>query len=61
MTPFLSGLTHGAANITAGLGGGLFGVAFGGVTLLRGERPLHPDGITYAATVRPRTALARLG
>lgn len=54
MTPILSRITRGATNTAAGLGGGLLGLAFGGVALLRRERPLHPDGITYAATVTNR-------
>ena len=49
---FLSRLTHRTADVAADAAGGLLGLAFGGLALLRGERPLHPDGITYAATVK---------
>lgn len=47
-------LTHGAADVAADLGGGLLAMTFGAVAMLRGRRPLHPDGVTYAATVRTR-------
>jgi hypothetical protein len=47
-------LKQGAAEVAADVGGGLLAMAFGGVAKLRGRRPLHPDGVTYAATVRVR-------
>jgi hypothetical protein len=49
-----SRLTSGALDVAADLGGGVLALAFGGVAMLRGRRPLHPDGVTYAATVRTR-------
>jgi len=42
------------AEAASDLGGGLLALAFGGVALLRGERPLHPDGVTYTASVTSR-------
>lgn len=47
-------LSHRVADLAADLGGGLLAVAFGGMAKLRRRRPLHPDGVTYAATVRIR-------
>ena len=52
--PLLSRLARGAAMVASDLGGGLLGMAFGGIALLRGKRPLHSDGITYPATVTTR-------
>ena len=54
MTPFSSRLLRAPAYAACDLAGGLLALAFGGVALLRGERPLHPDGVTYTASVTSR-------
>lgn len=54
MTPFSSRLLRAPAEAASGLAGGLLALASGGAALLRGERPLHPDGVTYTASVTSR-------
>ena len=54
MTPLSSRLLRAPADAATDLAGGLLALAFGGVALLRGERPLHPDGVTYTASVTSR-------
>ena len=54
MTPLFPRLLRAPADAASDLAGGLLALAFGGVALLRGERPLHPDGVTYTATVTCR-------
>jgi len=40
-----------ATRAASGLGGAVLAAGFGVVALLRGRRPLHPDGVTYSCTV----------
>jgi hypothetical protein len=54
VTPLSSRLLRAPANAVSDLAGGLLALAFGGVAMLRGERPLHPDGVTYTASVTSR-------
>ena len=54
MTSLSSRLLQAPADAATDLAGGLLALAFGGVALLRGERPLHPEGVTYTALVTSR-------
>ena len=54
MTPLSSRLLRAPAVAVSDLAGGLLALAFGGLALLRGERPLHPDGVTYTASATSR-------
>lgn len=54
MTPLSSRLLQAPADAASDLAGGLLALAFGGVALLRGKRPLHPEGVTYTASVTSR-------
>ena len=54
MSPLFPRHLQAPADAASDLAGGLLGLAFGGVALMRGKRPLHSDGVTYTATVTSR-------